>query len=112
MVTEHIVKSYDQELQRLDNTIVEMGGMAESQLAGAIDAVVKRDSDLAGEVIEGDTKVDELEREVESLVVQAARLAPADGARPAGRSSPRSRPRPISSASAITRPTSPSARSS
>ncbi len=74
MDTEHIVKSYDQELQRLDNTIVEMGGMAESQLAGAIDAVVKRDSDLAGEVIVGDTKVDELDREVESLVVRLLAL--------------------------------------
>ncbi|MGH6969413.1 MAG: PhoU domain-containing protein, partial [Stellaceae bacterium] len=68
MVSEHIIKSYDQELQKLDNIIAEMGGMAESQLAAAIDAVVKRDGDLASEVIEGDVKVDELEREVEALV--------------------------------------------
>ncbi len=74
MVAEHIIKSYDQELQRLDNTIAEMGGMAESQLAGAIDAVVKRDSELASEVIEGDTKVDQLEHEVESLVVRLLAL--------------------------------------
>jgi len=74
MVAEHIIKSYDQELQRLDNTISEMGGMAESQLAAAIDAVAKRDSDLASEVIENDTKVDELEHEVESLVVRLLAL--------------------------------------
>ena len=74
MVAEHIIKSYDQELQRLDNTIAEMGGMAESQLAAAIDAVAKRDSDLATEVIEGDSKVDELEHEVESLVVRLLAL--------------------------------------
>ena len=74
MVAEHIIKSYDQELQRLDNTIAEMGGMAESQLAAAIDAVVKRDSDLATEVIENDAKVDELEHEVESLVVRLLAL--------------------------------------
>lgn len=74
MVAEHIIKSYDQELQRLDNTIAEMGGMAESQLAAAIDAVVKRDSDLATEVIEHDAKVDELEHEVESLVVRLLAL--------------------------------------
>jgi phosphate transport system protein len=74
MVAEHIIKSYDQELQRLDNTIAEMGGMAESQLAGAIDAVAKRDSDLASEVIEGDAKVDELEHEVEALVVRLLAL--------------------------------------
>jgi len=74
MVSEHIIKSYDQELQRLDNTIAEMGGMAESQLAAAIEAVAKRDSDLAAEVIENDAKVDELEHEVESLVVRLLAL--------------------------------------
>jgi phosphate transport system protein len=54
MAAEHIIKSYDEELDRLNNMIVEMGGMAESQLAAAIDAVMKRDSDLAASVIVGD----------------------------------------------------------
>jgi phosphate transport system protein len=74
MVAEHIIKSYDQELQRLDNSIAEMGGMAESQLAAAIDAVQKRDSDLATSVIEADTRVDEMEHEVEALVVRLLAL--------------------------------------
>ncbi|HVA12973.1 MAG TPA: phosphate signaling complex protein PhoU [Stellaceae bacterium] len=74
MVAEHIIKSYDQELQRLDNSIAEMGGMAESQLAAAIDAVSKRDSELASSVIEGDAKVDELEHEVEGQVVRLLAL--------------------------------------
>jgi phosphate transport system protein len=54
--------------------ITEMGGMAESQLAAAIDAVVKRDSDLAATVIEGDLKVDQLERDVDNLVVRLLAL--------------------------------------
>ncbi len=74
MVAEHIIKSYDEELQRLDNTIAEMGGMAESQLTAAIDAVIKRDSDLAASVIEADARVDELEQEVEALVVRLLAL--------------------------------------
>jgi phosphate transport system protein len=74
MVAEHILKSYDQELQRLDNSIAEMGGLAETQLAAAIDAVVKRDSDLASSVIEGDARVDELEHEVEGQVVRLLAL--------------------------------------
>jgi len=45
MASEHIVKSYDEELDRLKQIIVEMGGMAESQLADAIEAVIKRDTD-------------------------------------------------------------------
>jgi len=74
MASEHIVKSYDEELERLSNIIVEMGGMAESQLAAAIDAVVKRDSDAAASVIESDLKVDQLERDVDSLAVRLLAL--------------------------------------
>jgi phosphate transport system protein len=74
MVSEHIIKSYDQELQRLENTIIEMGGTAESQLAGAMEAVATRDGDLASQVIEGDVRVDEAEREVEALVVRLLAL--------------------------------------
>jgi phosphate transport system protein len=74
MVSEHIIKSYDEELQRLDNTITSMGGLAESQLGAAIDAVMRRDSDLAAEVIENDAKVDKLEREIESLVMRLLAL--------------------------------------
>jgi len=66
-LSEHIVKSYDEELHRLSNTIVEMGGLAESQLASAIEAVEERDSELAARVVEGDTKVDQLERDIDNL---------------------------------------------
>ena len=74
MASEHIVKSYDEELERLNNIIVEMGGLAESQLAAATDAVVKRDSDLAASVIEGDNKVDQLERDLDNLAVRLLAL--------------------------------------
>jgi phosphate transport system protein len=67
MADEHIVKSYDEELRRLSNTIVEMGGLAETQLRTAIEAVEERDSELAGHVVEGDARVDQLEREVDNL---------------------------------------------
>jgi phosphate transport system protein len=70
MAAEHIIKSYDEELHRLSKTIVEMGGLAESQLANAIDAVVQRDSELAARVVEGDAKVDGLERELDNLAIR------------------------------------------
>ena len=63
MPAEHIIKSYDEELARLNKMVVEMGGLAESQLAAAIDAVVKRDSALAARVVEGDAAVDQIERQ-------------------------------------------------
>jgi len=74
MASDHIIKSYDEELRRLDNTITQMGGLAESQLTAAIDAVAKRDTQLASRVVEGDVEVDELDREVESLVVRLLAL--------------------------------------
>jgi phosphate transport system protein len=74
MASEHIIKSYDEELQRLDNAIAQMGGLAESQLGAAIDAVIKRDGDIATEVIEGDVQVDTLERDIESLVTRLLAL--------------------------------------
>jgi phosphate transport system protein len=74
MASEHIIKSYDDELRRLNNAITQMGGLAESQLSAAIEAVVKRDSDLAAEVVQGDAQVDQLEHDVDGLVVRLLAL--------------------------------------
>src|SRR5271154_6422667 len=74
MSSEHMVKGYDDELRRLNNTITEMGGLAESQLGAAIDAVVERDSELAASVVEGDAKVDQLEREIDNLAMRLLAL--------------------------------------
>jgi phosphate transport system protein len=74
MASEHIIKSYDDELRRLNNTIMQMGGLAEGQLAAAIDAVIKRDSALAALVVAADTTVDQLEHEVDGLVVRLLAL--------------------------------------
>jgi phosphate transport system protein len=74
MPAEHIVKSYDEELARLRNMVVEMGGLAESQLAAGIEAVAKRDSALAARVVEGDAQVDELERELDNLAIRLLAL--------------------------------------
>jgi len=74
MPAEHIIKSYDEELARLNKMVVEMGGLAESQLADAIEAVVKRDSALAARVVEGDAPVDQLERDLDNLAIRLLAL--------------------------------------
>ena len=74
MVSEHIIKSYDEELRRLDNTITQMGGLAETQLASAIEAVMKRDSRLAADVVEADARVDQLEHDIEGLALGQAMI--------------------------------------
>ena len=68
---QHIVKSYDEELKRLTNAIVEMGGAAESQLDQAIQAVARRDSELAGRVVRNDGAIDQLEEVVQTLLPTA-----------------------------------------
>src|SRR6266568_2741998 len=74
MFSEHIIKSYDEELRRLDNAITQMGGLAETQLASAIEAVVKRDSRLAADVVEADARVDQLEQDIEGLALRLLAL--------------------------------------
>ena len=74
MVSEHIIKSYDEELRRLDNAITQMGGLAETQLASAIEAMVKRDSRLAADVVEADARVDQLEHDIEGLALRLLAL--------------------------------------
>src|SRR5512132_4035813 len=61
MSSEHIVKSFDDQLRRLENLIAEMGGLAEAQLADAIDAMSKRDLDKAARVTADDQRIDDLE---------------------------------------------------
>ena len=66
MDREHIVKSYDEELEQLNNTLIEMGGMAESQIDAAVQALTTRDPELAQTVIDDDDKVDDLNYEVDN----------------------------------------------
>jgi phosphate transport system protein len=66
---EDIVKSFDEGLERLTNTIARMGGLAELQIAGAIQAVTRRDSALASAIVQADQKIDE-EREVDEPAIQ------------------------------------------
>ena len=74
MAADHIVKIYDEELDQLNNTVVRMGGLAETQIANAIKAVVKRDAELAAHTVEADSEIDELEREVQNQVVRLLAL--------------------------------------
>lgn len=71
---EHTVRSYSEELRRLREMIARMGGLAERQVADATIALVRRDSDLAGEVISRDAAIDALEREIEAFCIRLLAL--------------------------------------
>jgi phosphate transport system protein len=72
--TEHVVKSYDNELKQLRDMLTEMGGIVESQVAMAAEAIMNRDSAAATKVVEDDPKVDALEREIEQFVIRLLAL--------------------------------------
>ena len=74
MTEQHIVKSYDNELTELNSIIARMGGLSEAQLVSAVDAVRNRDSELAARTIEADAKVDALENEIDTRVVEMLAL--------------------------------------
>ncbi len=68
---EHIVKSFQDQLEALATAIEQMGGLCETQLTDAIEAMARRDLGLAEKIVELDAKIDALEAQVE---IQAIRL--------------------------------------
>ena len=74
LASEHIVKSYDQELARLTAEIQRMGDLALNNLEAAIAAVIERDSVSAQAIVDSDKDVDALEYEVSQDVVRLLAL--------------------------------------
>lgn len=70
----HIVKTYGDELDQLSAEVVLMGGLAEAQVAEAVEAVARRDVGLAQSVVARDHKLDELEKDVERKCIRLIAL--------------------------------------
>jgi phosphate transport system protein len=68
-MADHIVHSYDVELNALRRSIAEMGGTAERMLVEATSALVRDDATLAQTVIAADRRLDELQRDIEERAV-------------------------------------------
>ncbi len=74
MATGHTVKAFDEDLDQLRANIAEMGGLAEAAIRESIQALVRRDTEAAREIIARDERIDELEAEVERSVVNVIAL--------------------------------------
>jgi phosphate transport system protein len=70
----HTVRSYDADLTRLGSMLAEMGGIVESQVGLAADALMESDTAAATRAVELDPQVDALEREVERFVIRLLAL--------------------------------------
>ena len=74
MADTHIVKSYDDQLKKLNQSIARMGGLAEAELQSAIQAFARRDAALAERTVESDRLVDEMEREIDGQAIRLLAL--------------------------------------
>src|SRR5271166_623396 len=75
MMSEHTIKAFDVDLQELTRKVAEMGGLAERQIADAVDALARRDTTLAQNIITLDPQIDALQREIKerSILIIARR---------------------------------------
>jgi phosphate transport system protein len=60
-LTDHISQRFNKDLEGVRNNVLKMGGLVETQLAKAIEAIVSGDSELGLKVAHDDYKVNKLE---------------------------------------------------
>lgn len=68
--TDDTGNALNDEIRQLRGHIAEMGGRAEAAIKGAMEALVRRDLDIARRVIDEDKAIDKLEAQVEELAVR------------------------------------------
>lgn len=73
-MSEHTVKSFTDQLEALATGIAQMGGLAEAQLADAVEAIAKRDIALAEGAIAGDPRIDQLQQTIEDQALKLLAL--------------------------------------
>src|SRR5260221_10493548 len=69
VITDHTTKAFDVDLQELTRMVAEMGGLAEKQVADAVDALARRDTDRAQRTVAADPDIDALQAEIEEKAV-------------------------------------------
>ena len=73
-IDQHTVHAFDDELDALNDVVARMGGLAEAQFAAAIEALTKRNTDLAASTVKEDARIDELDDKVDDLTTSLLAL--------------------------------------
>jgi phosphate transport system protein len=74
MPLEHTDKRYEEELKKLRDEILYMGGLVEDQIQKAVKSLVDRDSELAKVIIERDHEVNRLDVEIDEVCIRLLAL--------------------------------------
>jgi phosphate transport system protein len=73
-MNQHTVKSYGDELNQLTAEVARMGGLAEAQVADAVDSVARRDVALAQAVTQRDVRLDAMHHDIEKKAIRLIAL--------------------------------------
>ena len=77
--TGHTVKSYEEEMQSLNDNLVMMGRLTENQMADAMAAVIKVDKESVDKIVKNDGKINELrstiDNQITTVLVKRAPMA-------------------------------------
>ena len=73
-MSEYSVRAYGDELAQLTAEVARMGGLAEAQVADAVDCVARRDVGLAQAVVGRDERLDLMQREIERRAIRIIAL--------------------------------------
>ncbi|MBB5746424.1 phosphate signaling complex protein PhoU [Brevundimonas variabilis] len=73
-MNQHTVKAYGDELNQLTAEVARMGGLAEAQVADAVESVARRDIALARAVVGRDVKLDIMHRDIEKKAIRLIAL--------------------------------------
>ena len=74
MPVEHTDKRYEEDLKKLREDILYMGGLVEDQIQKAVKSLVDRDSPLAETIIQRDHEVNRLDVEIDDLCIRLLAL--------------------------------------
>lgn len=61
---------FDQQLEKLHEDLITMGGLCETAIGAAVEAVTKGDAEMAKQAMADDSKIDEMERTIEHLCLK------------------------------------------
>ncbi|NDE47316.1 MAG: phosphate transport system regulator PhoU, partial [Betaproteobacteria bacterium] len=65
MSDKHLSTQYDAELSAISNQVLQMGGLAESQVARAVEALTQLKADMAEDVLTQEARVNQMEMDID-----------------------------------------------
>jgi len=68
-MSDHIVRSFDDDLREITGNVAEMGGLAEALLGDAVAALIRMDTAKARSIIPNDKRIDVMQWEIEDKAI-------------------------------------------